>query len=145
MAVFFLLVGVSGLIFPLDFQYWESIMLPLAVSCLILVLSVINLVKEIIGFTRQAKKETTIGKSENGIYLRRFGVASGCIAGLMLGIYLVGFYIAVPLFALTYLKLRGQSWLGSVVFAIVMLGIVYGIFNFTLNATQFKGLIFGGH
>ncbi len=62
----------------------------------------------------------------------------------MLGTYFLGFRIAVPLFAFSYLKWQGRGWLTAAVFAIIMLAFIYGAFELGLNAPLFKGLIFGG-
>ncbi len=62
----------------------------------------------------------------------------------MLAAYLLGFRMAVPLFAFSYLKWRGRGWLTATIFAVAMLAFIYGAFELGLKAPLFRGLIFGG-
>jgi hypothetical protein len=142
-AIFFLLLGLYGIIQSLTFRYWESIVLPAAMSSIIFVMAAVEVSKEL---HRQGKQEKVKAGTEvkNRIELRRFGLVFGWAAAFMLGIYLLGFLIAVPLFAFTYLKWRGRSWLTAALFAVVMLAFIYGAFELGLKAPLFKGLIFGG-
>jgi small-conductance mechanosensitive channel len=144
-AIFFLLLGLFGVIQSLTFHYWESIALPLVISSVIVVLAVIEVVKE---FRRREKKEAGVKeKSEeehqDNTEIRRFGLVFGWAAGLSLAIYLLGFYISVPIFTFTYLKCRGRSWLTAVIFTIPTLAIIYLVFNVGLNTQLYEGIIFG--
>jgi hypothetical protein len=113
-AVFFLALGLFGIIESLTFTYWESITLPMAV-----------------------KESDT--KAEN----RRLWPVFGWVAGLCLAIYLLGFYISIPVFAFAYLKWRKRSWLAAVIFAVALLAASYAIFAIGLKVPLYKGLIFG--
>ena len=146
MAVFFLLLGLYGIIQSLTFRYWESIVLPLAMSSLIFVMAVVEVGREL---RRQDKRETAIeGKpqteTKTRVEIRRFSLVFSWAAAFMLGTYLLGFRIAVPIFAFSYLKWRGRGWITATVFAVVMLAFIYGAFELGLKAPLFKGLIFGG-
>ena len=145
-AIFFLLLGLYGIIQSLTFRYWESIVLPLAMSSLIFIMAAVEVAREL---RRQDKRETAKEEKadteiENRLEIRRLGLVFGWAAAFMLGAYLLGFRIAVPLFAFSYLKWRGGSWLTATVFAVVMLAFIYGAFELGLKAPLFKGLIFGG-
>ncbi|MFC2068459.1 tripartite tricarboxylate transporter TctB family protein [Chloroflexota bacterium] len=144
-AMFFLLLGIFGITQSLFFGYWESMVLPLVISGLILILAAVEVGKELI---RQRKVEAAAGretakdskqKDEN----RRFGLILGWAVGFCLLIYLFGFYIAIPFFTFTYLKWRGRSWLAVVVFSVAILAFTYVIFNVSLQFPLYKGLIFG--
>jgi peptidoglycan/LPS O-acetylase OafA/YrhL len=145
-AVFFLLVGIFGVVQSLTFRYWESTVLPLATSGIILILAVVEVGKEL----RRRNKEEAAAETEGGkegkrsIDIRKLGLVFGFVAAFSLAVYLLGFYIAIPLFSLAYLKWRGRSWLVAVVFAIAMLAFVYGVFVLGLKAPLFEGLVFGG-
>jgi hypothetical protein len=145
-AIFFLLLGIFGVVESLTFHYWESTVLPLAVSCIISIFAAIEVGKEI---RRRDKREGTIEKkggeeNQDGLEMRRFGLAFGWVAGFSLAIALFGFYIAIPVFTLAYLKWRGRSWLAAAVFAVAMVAFIYGTFELGLKAPLFGGLIFGG-
>ncbi len=145
-AIFFLLLGLFGITQSLTFLYWESVVLPLAVSSCIFVAAAVEVGKEL---RRRHKRETAKEEKpgteiENRAEIRRLSLVFGWAAAFMLGTYLLGFRLAVPLFAFSYLKWRGRSWLNATVFAVVMLALIYGAFELGLKAPLFKGLIFGG-
>lgn len=65
------------------------------------------------------------------------------VVGLMGGIYLFGYLIAVPLFIFLFLKIRASStWLLSITLAILMEILVYVAFMTILRIPLYKGLIF---
>jgi len=145
MAVFFLLLGLFGIIQSLTFRYWESMVLPLAVSSLIFILAAVELGKEL---RHQDNKKTATEKktgkeSKDSFEIRRLGLVFGWAAGFSLAVYLVGFYIAIAVFSFTYLKWRGRSWLTATIFAIALLAFIYGVFDVGLKAPIYEGLIFG--
>jgi len=144
-AAFFLLLGLFGIIQSLTFRYWESMVLPLAMSSIIFILAAVEVGKEL---RRQDNKgaatEKVTGKeSKDSIEVRRLGLVFGWAAGFSLTIYLLGFYIATPVFAFAYLKWRGRSWLTAIIFAIAMLAFIYPVFDIGLKAALYRGLIFG--
>ncbi len=145
-AIFFLLLGLFGIVHSLTFHYWESTVLPLATSSLIFILAAVEVGRELY---RRDKAETAMEDNrqtgtKNRFQISRLGSVFGWAAGFSLVIYLLGFHIAVPLFAFFYLKWRGRSWLTAIIFAVVVLAFVYGVFELGLKAPLFKGLIFGG-
>lgn len=145
-ALFFLLLGLFGIIQSLTFRYWESMVMPLAISGLIFIMASVEAGKEL---HHQSKREElslekTSEESKSKVEIKRFGLVFGWTAGLCLAIYLLGFYIAVPIFAFAYLKWRGRSWLTAIIFAIAILVFIYIVFNIGLKSPLYKGLIFGG-
>lgn len=145
-ALFFLALGLFGITQSLTFGYWESMVLPLAISSLILILAAVEVGKELMRW-REGKavtaKETAKDskpKAEN----RRLGLIFGWAAGFCLATYLLGFHIAIPFFAFAYLKWRGRSWLTAAVFAVALLAFTYAVFDISLKSPLYKGLIFGG-
>jgi len=141
----FLLLGLFGIIQSLTFHFWESIALPLALSGVMTTAAAIEIAKELRHRESQApgSAEASNQKKNNKEELERLWRGLGWVAGLMLAIYLVGFYITVPLFSLTYLKVRGRNWLVAIIFSVAMLVLLYGIFELSLNAHLFRGLLFG--
>ena len=145
-AAFFLLLGLYGLIQSLMFGPQEAVLLPAAVSGIIVVLAGIELVRLLRGervLSTAAKPELhrqVISREER----RRLALIIGWTLALVVGVYLLGFRIVIPLFAFSYLKWRGWGWVTAVVFAAAMAGFAYGVFEIGLNAQLFKGIIFGG-
>ena len=146
-AVFFLALGIFGIIQSLTFRYWESMILPLAISIIIFILAAVEVAREL---RRRGEGEAaTEKKPGSGIKdkfdARRLGVVFGWAASFCLAIYLVGFYISIPVFAFAYLKWRRRSWLVAVIFAVALLAFSYAVFAIGLKVPLYKGLIFGAH
>ena len=145
-AVFFLIIGLYGLIQSLMFGYWEAVALPAAVSGVVVLMATVEVGKELYS---PGKEETTSDTlrlrrdKREEIDIRRLGIIVGWIAAFMLCIYLFGFRISVPLFAFLYLKWRGRHWLIAAVFALVMLAFIYGAFELSLKVSLFQGIFFG--
>ena len=145
-AFFFLLLGLYGLIQSLTFGYWESMALPAGVSGVIAVMAAVEVSKELYG---QRKQRAAGGvrsvplKHIDRQGARRLVLIICWTAALMLGVYLFGFHISVPLFAFLYLKWKRKRWLTAIILALVMLGIVYGAFEYGLKAQLFQGIVFG--
>ncbi|MFC1979783.1 tripartite tricarboxylate transporter TctB family protein [Chloroflexota bacterium] len=147
MAVFFLVLGLFGTIQSLTFGYWESMVLPLAISIIIFILASVEVVRELQwGNKGEADAAKATAKdSESKAENRRLGLISAWAAGFCMAIYLLGFYIAIPLFAFAYLKWQRRGWLPAVIFAIALLAFIYIVFNIGLKVPLYKGLIFGAH
>jgi hypothetical protein len=146
LAVFFLFLGIFGIVESLTFHYWESMALPLTVSSIVTILASIETGKEL---RRRNGKETPVEEkpgteSTGGAEMRRFGLVLAWVLCLTAGIYLFGFRIGVPVFTLAYLKWRGRSWLTAFIVAAAALAVLYGVFELGLKAPLFKGIIFGG-
>jgi len=144
-AVLFLAVGIYGLVESLSFEYWESTALPAFVSGVIILMSAIEIGKELF---RNGDGVTTEGAKLHRniitvIEARRLGLITGWVAAFTLCIYLFGFRIAIPLFAFLYLKWRGRHWAACAAFAVFILAFVYGAFELGLNAILFDGIVFG--
>lgn len=146
-AVFLLALGLFGVIQSLTFVYWESIVLPLAISITIFVLAVVQVARELwwVNKGKEAAAKATATGSDTKADNRRLGLIFGWAAGFSLAIYLLGFYIATPIFAFAYLKWRGRSWLAAAIFAVGTLVFIYSAFELGLKAPLYKGLIFGAH
>ena len=146
-ALFFLSLGIYGFIQSVTFGHWEATALPASVSGVISILAAVEVTRELRrkeerrenGFGPLPDKPRAIAKKAG------FIVTFAWTASFMIAIYLLGFRIAVPLFAFSYLKWRGRGFIVSVAFALVSLGFIYGIFELALGTPIFRGLIFGGH
>ena len=66
--------------------------------------------------------------------------------GLFLGVYLVGFYIAIPLFLLLFLRIQGGiPWMKSLLFTVGTWLFIYALFNVLLSEELFTGMLFGAY
>ena len=64
------------------------------------------------------------------------------IAGFVLGIYLLSFIIAIPLFMLSYMRWLGTSWRTTIIFTLLTPAIIYGAFEVALRIELYRGLLF---
>ena len=142
-ALFFLALGLFGIIQSLTFRYWESMVLPLGISIIIFILAAVEVVRELRrrGDGEKDTAKDSGAKTEN----RRLGLILGWTAGFCLAIYLLGFYFSIPIFAFAYLKWRRRGWLVAAVFAVALLVFSYAVFAIGLKVPLYKGLIFGAH
>jgi hypothetical protein len=145
-ALFFLVLGIYGLIQSLAFEYWESVALPAVVSGVIITMATIEVGKELYSLGKQGVITTELKlpiEKMGKIELRRFILFTVWVAAFMLCIYLFGFRISIPVYAFLYLKWRGKHLLIAALFALAMLGFVYGVFEVGLKAALFQGIVFG--
>ena len=145
-AAFFLLLGLYGLILSLMFGFQEAVLLPAVVSGIIVVMASVEVGKELRSGVSEGAVEPpdSFAEAERRETRRRLVLIAGWALALVVGIYLFGFRIAIPLFSFLYLKWRGWGWVTAVVFAAAMAGFAYGVFEIGLKAQLFEGIIFGG-
>ncbi|MBN1368462.1 MAG: tripartite tricarboxylate transporter TctB family protein [Dehalococcoidales bacterium] len=142
----FLLIGLCGIITSLTFHYWESMTLPLITSSLVIILACIQLGLDL---RKRPKKDDSVKKGETTAddTLKKAELKRGTIilcwtAGFALATYILGFYIAIPVFSLAYLKTHSRRWLTSILFAVIITGFIYLVFNIVLKTILYRGLIF---
>ncbi len=70
-----------------------------------------------------------------------FGQILGWILGFAFGIYLFGFFVAIPVFLIAYLKSRQRSWTITLSLTIVTTLFVWIVFELLLSADLWKGLV----
>lgn len=130
----------------LSFHYFEALLTPLLLSIAIFILAAIELRKELVSedkTTQGVANTIPMGRVQDRTALRRFGMALGWMGGLILGIYILGFFLSILLFAFTYVKLCGRGWLLASVFAVCLTLILYLIFEMGLRSQLYRGLLFG--
>ncbi len=70
----------------------------------------------------------------------------GLIGGFVALVFLVGFYIAIPLFLGLFLRLISRaSWLAAGLSALAAYGFVYAVFGYFLNLEVYPGYLFNLH
>ncbi len=142
-VAFFVLLALFAIGMALTFQRWEAISLPLIFGTIILVLSVIELRKELRSKKGRetADSVTPQPEAKTGGELRRFYSVLGWVVGFALGIYLLGYLTSMPLFALAYLKRHGRGWVLAICFAVIVTAFIYGIFEVGFRLQLYRGLI----
>lgn len=143
-ALFTILLALYVIGSALSFENPQARLFPSLVGGILLALSVIDLVKEL-----QARKKIKMTMDERrqvsgkGILeWRRLGLVMGWVVGASLGVYLIGFLLAIPIFVLSYLKQHGRSWSMSIGLAAGVTAMIYGMFELGLQVHLYRGLIF---
>jgi hypothetical protein len=57
----------------------------------------------------------------------------GWYLGLLVAVLVIGFHVAVPLFAIVYGRTHGGSWKGGIIMALIMLAVIMGLFTWMMN------------
>ena len=149
--IFILLLMVFAAGKSLTFGHREAMLTPLLLSTIIIILGVIELVRELRSKDEKPRPvededmpPTVVASVKAGGEARRFSMALGWIGGFALGIYVLGFFLTTLLFAFSYLKVRGRSWLSSAVFAVSFTLVLYVIFDLGFRSQLYRGLVFKG-
>jgi hypothetical protein len=64
------------------------------------------------------------------------------MAGFIVAIYLLGMFVAIPLFGIAYMKSHGAGWSISILIAVLSVMFCYGLFSHVLDMGLYQGIIF---
>jgi len=132
---------------------FEAGLIPALVSAICLVLSGINLIKEI---RTEARGEEGAPRTEGGLApaacapgtkvapkeaLRRFGAISCWLMGFATGTYVFGHLIAIPVFTFLFLKARKEGWALSATYAVLLSAGVYLAIVVGVKTPLYTGLL----
>jgi len=143
--IFILVVMFGSILVSISFREFDALLAPLLISVIVFILAAIELVKEL----RADRENLAVNSagSQGGeeaikrLELNRFGSALTWIVGFAVGISLLGFYIAIPIFALVYMKHKGRSFSVSVIFAVCLTLFIYLVFEIGLKSQLYRGLV----
>lgn len=142
----FILVAMLGTILvSISFREFDALLAPLLISVIVFLLAAVEFVREL----RADHEDVAIksagsqsdGEERKSDELNRFGSAMAWICGFAVGISLLGFYIAIPVFALAYMKRKGRSAAASVIFAACLTLFIYIVFEIGLKSQLYRGLV----
>jgi len=158
-VIFFGSIFVTALTYDIEAGF-----LPLVVSGLCLLFSIIRLVTMLSGGEKKGKAEeaaamTTQGKGEGVSKIlapfkkkkervgprtawKRFFIISSWLFGFAVGVYLFGHLISIPLFTFLYLKARKENWVISILFAVMMTVGVYLVIVVGTKTPLYQGFLF---
>jgi hypothetical protein len=115
---------------------WKAALFPLAIGIPVFVLSAAEAAWVLFGTTERGEVQDfqlarDIPERE---VVRRSAAAAAWIVGFFAAILLLGFAIAVPLFAFLWLKVQArESWVSCAVFTAGIWGFFYGLFDRLLH------------
>ncbi len=133
---FFIMVCSGGAVaIAMDWP-WKAALFPIVIGIPVFCLATAEMLWLLFGSTAQGQAmdfqlSTHLPKP---VVLRRTLQTVGWILGFLAMIVLAGFPVAVPLFVFLYLKLQGrEGWGLSLVFALTVWGLFYGLFDRLLH------------
>lgn len=137
----------------LTYSSMKMKLLPTIVSGLLLVLAAIELTREILAHRRAPGKNQVqpegaphataneeVGLESDGD-IRGDMIGFAWLMGMIVGTYLVGLLVSIPLFMLIYLMNHGIGWIKSSVMALATVISIYLIFVKVLQVELFPGII----
>ncbi len=143
--IFILLLMVFVIVVSSGFPVFQAKFLFLLFGSLVLVIGAVQLVKELrardkteVATAEEEPTEAARGRDE----LRGLISPLSWVAGFFMGILLFGFYVAIPLFVFLFMKLRRRSWIMSISSAVILVVVVYLIFDISLLRPLYRGLLF---
>ena len=131
--------------YSLQMAHWKTKLLPLILSGIILFLASIELGKELFG--KNDVKKPPAPEAEPGASaatMRGYLIAGAWVLGFLLCIVLLGFFVAIPLFTIAYMKLHGTKWWLAILFAVCSLGLMYLLSEPLAGIPLYRGLLFEG-
>lgn len=152
--IFITIMVLSLIIIIFNAVQWTFIqakLLPLVIGVLTLILSVWQLVKEAVTKKinqqvddRQVGEIISLGESTSfeGESTRGWLIEGSWVVALFLGVYVLGYAIGVPAYALAYSKVKGAKWLRAIIWAIALTAVCYILFEFVLQVSMLNGLLF---
>lgn len=88
------------------------------------------------------KLQTQRASTKPAPLLQRELKAFGWMVALLLGIYLLGFALSLPLFILLYLRKRsGEGWRFSLTTSLAAAGVIYAVFSLILEGSLYTGFL----
>lgn len=123
------------------FRYTGAKALPMIVAGCVLILSIVEIILSNRDNTDSSLAPESPAAETGEGQLGKYLFTGSCLVAFLVGIYLLGFNIAIPLFVASYLKWQGRRWLPTIIMATMVTFIIYGLFNYLLGVESYQGLI----
>ena len=120
-------------------------LVPLLLGGIVFILAAVGVSREIRTGDRQKTvvTEDEMAKMDETIQgWRRYLVHGAWLVGFLVGVYLLGFIIAMPLFILSYTRWLGTRWRVAIPMAAIFPALIYTIFVLVLQFQLYEGLLF---
>jgi hypothetical protein len=140
LMVIFIMVLVF-LIYSLTYEGFRTKFMPVFVSAMTLVLTVVALIQEFRGAAKTVSEQEAGGPKKTDVALSKYLQALGWIVLLVVGVYVLGFYISIPLWMFFYLWKQGHRWWAALLQGAGGALIVYLVFVLLLEIHFYPGLI----
>ena len=142
-VIFLMIVSVVFIVYSLTFGPLQAKIVALIIGPLIIILGILQIRKEIqeSGYETN-KEEQTAPRQGSGSSLRKYGIIAAWLIGYFATTYLMGFYISIPLFIASYLKLNGSRWQVAIGVAALVTALAYVSLEFSLKRFLWLGIFF---
>jgi len=145
----YLLLAIIGVVlfiffYSLRMAHWKTKLLPLILSGIIFFLASIELGKEFFGKKIVGETQASeAGATDTAATMRGYLIAGAWVLGFLLCIVFMGFFVAIPLFTIAYMKLHGTKWWLAILFAACSLGLMYLLSEPLAGIPLYRGILFG--
>ena len=141
--IIILLVMTAVIALSSGFPYWQAKLAPLTVCGLVVILGIVQLIKELVRM-RAPRREKTPNQdmAEPGERPRAYVFEAFWMGGFIIAIYLFGMLFSVPLFGIAYMRSHGATWFMSVLIAVALVVFCVGLFTYILDMRLYEGIIF---
>jgi len=126
----------------INLAFYASKILPIMISAIVLLLSLVTLIMEV--RESAVSKGDAAGrqsKPEEVVELKKYVPITLSLLSYFLGIYIVGFVVATPLFLAGYMKVCGSTWRGTIITTVVFTVLFYALFIYLLQVNLYQGLL----
>lgn len=124
--------------------YFQSKLLPMIVGSIVLLLAAIGLWGEIL--TEREQNSPAGGEESQGLMteetLGGYLANLSWLVGFLVGIYLVGYLLTIPIFVLSYMKRLGTGLMVATISSLITTAFIYGVFEMALELRLHRGLLF---
>ena len=139
-----LVAGVTTAI-AFEYPYLQAKIVPMLVGGAILLLSVVELVKELRGSKKSAPAINLVAEDEEekkeGISTRSFFVEGSWMIGFFFAIYLIGFIGGIGVFTTLYIGMHKARWWIAALIGFLMAVLSYVLFSYTTDTELYPGII----
>ena len=129
------------LVIASGYEYLQAKIAPMLVGGAIIILSVVELIKDLRVSRNQADSKREPAKVDIEGQPYAYPKEAGWMVGFFFLIYLVGFTVGIAAFTAVYAKARKTRWSTSVVLGVLMAGLSYFLFSYLVETDLYPGLI----
>ncbi len=138
-AIGLAVLGILTIVFSLQIRHAKAMYLPMGVGMLITVLAMARTGMEL----RETMTEKRAGKATPALpqVPRNVLIMTAWCLGFLVAIYLFGFPLAIFLFVAVYFRIAHRSWGSSIIFGLVMMVVIYMLFDYILRVPLTHGVL----
>jgi magnesium-transporting ATPase (P-type) len=137
------LLAIGYMIIATGFGDATSMAAPLLYGTTLLLLSIVVFVIAFIPGTESTARPGRTARHEEGGFQWRPTALIFLLTGLFIAlVFIAGFYVAIPLFLLVFLKFVSKTgWLSAVITSIVALFFTWAVFSYFLHLEVYSGYL----